>query len=184
MDISAVNHPDNTNTAPFLDVSWAQLGPYAKGAGIYRCKASKLTTLEYGQVYPFVRTVSMNGWLGYINTVWRGESFTSFRKTTDFVKIGSSDILVFIDERDDSVDEGYFAIDMTISEIINMPSCFHNGSGTMAFADGHTELHKWRTPEFQIRQQSGLNATSTKFPNVAANNEDMLWLRNHATYAP
>ena len=92
-------------------------------------------------------------------------------------------MLVFIDERDDSVDEGYFAIDMTVDEIINVPSCFHNGSGTMAFADGHVELHKWLTKEFQVRQQSGLNAVSTKFPSVASDNQDMLWLRNHATYA-
>jgi type II secretory pathway pseudopilin PulG len=184
MDIYTANHADNTNPIFFLDVRWSQLGPHAKGAGIYRCKASRLSTMELGETYPFARTVSMNGWLGYTNTVWRGEQFKSFRKTSEFVRLGASEALVFVDERDDSVDEGYFAVDMTINEIVNVPSCFHNGSGTVTFAHGHPELHKWLTPEFQIRQQSGLNATSTKFFTAAADDQDMLWLRRHASCAP
>jgi prepilin-type N-terminal cleavage/methylation domain-containing protein/prepilin-type processing-associated H-X9-DG protein len=182
MDITTADHVDNTNPIPFLDVKWSQLGPYVKGPGVYRCKTSRLLNKQGAGTYPYARTVSMNGWMGYTNTVWNYEPYTCFRKTQDFVNIGSSDEFVFMDERDDSVDEGYFGVSMVDNWIVNVPSCFHNGAASVSFADGHAELHKWRTPDFQIKQQSGLNAVSSKFFFVAANNEDMLWLRNHASY--
>jgi prepilin-type N-terminal cleavage/methylation domain-containing protein/prepilin-type processing-associated H-X9-DG protein len=182
MDVSSVNHTDNTNPVLFIDAKWSQIGPYAKNPGVYRCKSSKVVTSEGGIQYPLSRTVSMNGWLGYINTVWNGEPYTCFRKTTDFLRLAPVDALVFLDERDDSVDEGYFGISMQQNWIVNVPSNFHTGSGTVSFGDGHVELHKWRTREFQIPQQSGLNPSISKFFTVAADNTDMLWLRGHATY--
>ena len=182
MDIFTPDHTDNTNPVMFLDPKWSQLGPYLKGPGVYRCKASRLVVKEGSTTYPLSRTVSMNGWLGYINTVWNYEPYTCFRKTGDFTRLSTSDALVFVDERDDSVDEGYFGISMQTDWIVNMPSDFHNGAGTVTFADGHTELHHWRTKELHPPQQSGLATSSSKFPTVASNNEDMLWLRAHATY--
>lgn len=182
MNVSDANHTDNTNQPLFLDAKWSQLGPYVKGPGVYRCKTSKVVILEGGVTYPIVRTVAMNGWIGYINTVWNGEPYKCFRKTADFLKLIPSNALVFVDERDDSVDEGYFGISMQRDWIVNVPSNFHTGSGTVSFADGHVELHKWRTPEFQIPQQSGFTPTISKFFTVAADNTDMLWLRSHATH--
>jgi prepilin-type N-terminal cleavage/methylation domain-containing protein/prepilin-type processing-associated H-X9-DG protein len=181
MDIASANHSDNTNLAMFLNPKWSQLGPYVKGSGVYRCKTSRLLALQSGQPFPLVRTVSMNGWLGYTNTAWNSEPYINFRKIADFVRLAPGDAIVFIDERDDSVDEGYFGISMLTDWIVNVPSVFHTGSGTVSFGDGHVELHKWRTPQFQIAQQSGLNVSSSKFFRVDSKNEDMLWLRAHAS---
>ena len=183
-DISTPNDPVNTNAALFMATQWSQLGSYVKGPNVYRCKASRILVTEGSSTYPLGRTYSMNGWIGYTNTPWNYEPYTCFRKSTDFVKMSTSDALVFVDERDDSVDEGYFGISELTDWIVNVPSNFHNGSGSLTFADGHAELHPWRTAEFQIPQQAGLGAVSSKFFTVAANNEDMLWLRTHATYTP
>ena len=49
----------------------------------------------------------------------------------------------FVDERDDSVDDGYFAIEENKTDIANIPGFFHNNRGVLSFADGHAELHKW-----------------------------------------
>ena len=184
MDVSTANHSDNTNTDMFMNPQWSQLGPYVKGPGVYRCKASRVQAQESDGTHPICRTVSMNGWLGFINTPWNYEPYTCFRKVSDFKKLDPSSAMVFVDERDDSVDEGYFGVSMETDWIVNMPSDFHNGSGTLTFADGHAELHHWITPELNPPQQSGLYPQETKFPSVAANNVDMLWLRAHATVLP
>ena len=184
MDLSQINDSENTNTSLFIDAKWSQLGPYVKGPGVYRCKTSRLLNQQGAGTFPYVRNVSMNGWLGYINTVWNFQEYMCFRKTSDIAKVSTSDMMVFMDERDDSVDDGYFCVDMERDWIVNVPSNFHGGSGTVTFADGHAELHKWRTEEFRIPQQTGLNAVSSKFFTVASDNQDILWLRSHATYAP
>jgi prepilin-type N-terminal cleavage/methylation domain-containing protein/prepilin-type processing-associated H-X9-DG protein len=184
MTITSPNYPDNTNTSLFLDPQWSQLGPYVQNAGVFFCKASRLLVTESDGNHHLARTVAMNGWMGYTNTIWMYQNFTSFHRTSDISKMSASDAFVFMDERDDSVDDGYFCVDMQQNWIPNVPSNFHYGGGTVTFADGHVELHPWRTQEFQIPRQSGVATTSSKFFTVGANNEDMLWLRSHATYAP
>jgi prepilin-type processing-associated H-X9-DG protein len=89
-----------------------------------------------------------------------------------------------VDERDDSVDDGYFAVDMIKYVIADVPTCVHNGAASFSFADGHAELHKWLTPELQIPQQSGLNHAHVTYVKVAQDNVDMLWIRAHSTYLP
>lgn len=184
MDITTVNVSDNTNISLFLSPQWSQLGPYMQNADIFFCKASRLLVLEPDGTHHLARTVSMNGWMGYVNVDWLGERFVNFRRTGDITKMSLSDAMVFVDERDDSVDDGYFCVDMQQNWIANVPSNFHYGGGTLTYADGHAEIHRWRTPEFQIPQQSGLATTSSKFFTVSPTNEDMLYLRNHATYSP
>src|SRR5437773_1211705 len=100
------NNSDNTNTLLLLEPKWAVLGPYSRSATVYRCIASKVTAREGGGRFPVVRTVSMNGWMGWTNTMpWNQNlGYKQFRKTTDIVIPSPSDELVFIDERDDSID--------------------------------------------------------------------------------
>ena len=182
MDITQVNFSDNTNISLFTSPQWSQIGPYAQNARIFFCKTSRILVKESDGTHNLVRTVSMNGWMGYTNWDWMDEPFVSFRKVGDITGMSPSDALVYVDERDDSVDDGYFCIDMEANDLANVPSNFHYGGGTFSFADGHTELHQWRTPELQIPQQSGVSSTTSKFTSVSANNQDMLWIRSHATY--
>jgi prepilin-type processing-associated H-X9-DG protein len=91
--------------------------------------------------------------VGTRNLPWN-DGFLSFRKITDFQGLGPSDALVFADERDDSIDDGEFAIDMVGNQIVNVPAAYHGGSGGLAFGDGHAEIHRWRTPEVHARSKS------------------------------
>jgi prepilin-type processing-associated H-X9-DG protein len=62
-----------------------------------------------------------------------------------------------------------------------VPAGYHGGSGGITFADGHAEIHRWRTPEVLRSQQIGNQSRKWEFMPVAASNQDLLWLRNHAT---
>ena len=174
------DNPDNTNSALFLDAQWASLGQYTKSAAIYRCPASKISVREGGGSFPIARTVSMNGWMGYINQP-DNPGFQSFRKTIQLTALSASDALVFVDERDDSVDDGFFGLDMVNNTIRNIPSTFHGGSGAVTFADGHAELHRWRSPALHVPQQTGVATTGEAMYPVAANDPDLAWLRAHGT---
>jgi prepilin-type N-terminal cleavage/methylation domain-containing protein/prepilin-type processing-associated H-X9-DG protein len=180
LDPRQVNNQDNTNTVYLLDPKYGALGPYAKSAGVYRCLASKIMAKEGSGTYSVVRTVSMSVWMGFRTEPWN-DGFQSYRKSATITGISPSDALVLVDERDDSIDDGEFAIDMVANQIPNVPASYHGGSGGLTFADGHAEIHRWRTPEVLRSQQMGTQATKWEFMPVAANNLDLQWLRTHAT---
>jgi len=183
LDPRQANLPDNTNTLLLLDLRWAAMGPYMKSANVYRCIASKVICKEGATFYPVARTVAMSCWMGYINLPpGNGAGFKSFRKTSEILRMAPSDALVFIDERDDSIDDGSFAVDMTQNQVINFPASYHAGSGGVTFADGHAEIHRWRSPELLVPQQAGAEGVKHEFLPVSASNVDLVWLRQHATY--
>ena len=180
LDPRQSDNTDNTNTSLLLDPQWTSLGPYTKSAELYRCTASRIVAREGDSSYPVVRTISMSGWMGYNSTQWN-PGYQLFRKTTNLIGLSPSDALVLIDERDDSIDDGYFAIDMVAQQLANFPAGYHAGSGAVTFADGHAEIHRWRSPEVLVQQQSGVEAVKHEFLPVSPDNTDLLWLRAHAT---
>ncbi len=177
---TTANNPDNTNTALFLDPQWSSLGRYVQVAKIYRCPASQVLVQEGNALFPLARTVSMNGWMGYTNQP-DNPGFISFRKTTSFIKLPATEAYVFMDERDDSVDDGFFGLDMVNSDLRNCPANFHGGVGAVTFADGHAELHRWRSEELKARQQTGVATETHGGAMVADDNVDLRWLRDHGT---
>jgi prepilin-type N-terminal cleavage/methylation domain-containing protein/prepilin-type processing-associated H-X9-DG protein len=179
LDPRQANNTDNTNTIFLLDPKFAALGPYVKTSGAYRCLASRILVKEGGATYPLVRNVSMSVWMGYRSLPWN-DGFRAFRKKSEILGIAVSDALVFVDERDDSIDDGEFAIDMVVNQLVNFPAGYHGGAGGVTFADGHAEIHRWRSAELQAPQQ-GVEVVKHEFTPVAANNVDMLWIRAHAT---
>jgi prepilin-type N-terminal cleavage/methylation domain-containing protein/prepilin-type processing-associated H-X9-DG protein len=179
-DATLADNPDNTNTDLFLNPQWASLGEYVKSAAIYHCPASRVVVKEGNGLFPLARTVSMNGWMGYTNRPLDTQ-FQFIRKTTDLVKLSASDALVFVDERDDSVDDGFFGVSMVNDTMVEIAASYHGGCGTVTFADGHAELHRWLSPDTQFPQHSGVATENYKFIPVASDDVDLLWLRDHAT---
>jgi prepilin-type N-terminal cleavage/methylation domain-containing protein/prepilin-type processing-associated H-X9-DG protein len=179
-DATLAGNPDNTNTDLFLNPQWASLGEYSKSDAIYHCPASRVMVREGGGLFPLARTVSMNGWMGYTNRPLDTQ-FQFIRKTTDLVKLSASDAFVFIDERDDSIDDGFFGVSMVNASMVEVAANYHGGGGPVTFADGHAELHRWSSPDTQFRQQSGVATENYKFISVAPDDPDLLWLQAHAT---
>jgi prepilin-type N-terminal cleavage/methylation domain-containing protein/prepilin-type processing-associated H-X9-DG protein len=179
LDPRQANNTDNTNTLLLLEPKWGALGPYSKSAGVYKCVASKVMAKQGGRPMPVVRTVSMSTWMGFRPTIWN-EGHRVFRKLGDITGISVSEALVFADERDDSIDDGLFAIDMVANQIVNFPAAYHGGSGGVTFADGHAEIHRWRSKELQGQQQT-LQQKKYEFTAVPKDHVDLVWLRAHAT---
>jgi prepilin-type N-terminal cleavage/methylation domain-containing protein/prepilin-type processing-associated H-X9-DG protein len=169
---------DNTNTTFLLEPRYSQIGPYVVAAGVYKCVADKnLGRVSAALALPRVRSMAMNCWMGANSPAWNS-GYRTFAKTSDLLRLGPSDAMVFLDERSDSIDDGYFAIDMVKEQLVNFPAGYHNGSSGITFADGHAEIHKWRDG----RTLPFLQTTFHKFVDVSSPiSVDLHWLRQHAT---
>jgi len=165
------NWPDNTNT---VYLTQSLLGPYlAYSIPVWRCPGDK-STARFGDVrLPRVRSYSMNNFINSLEPQpW--VPFKVFRRRTDMITPGPAMTFVFIDEREDSIQDCYFVVDMYNEPPIlgSVPRSSHNGAGTLSFADGHAELKKWRDPItlLPVRQQTFFRP-----------NPDVTWLRQRTT---
>jgi len=92
---------------------------------------------------------------------------------------------VLMDEREDSIDDAYFAVNMTgfpdaprTISWVNFPASYHGNSAGLVFADGHSEIKRWRDP----RTMPGLTPGQWMQLNVSSpNNEDLVWLQERTT---
>ena len=85
---------------------------------------------------------------------------------------------LFLDEHPDSINDGYFITDPNANTWQDLPACYHNGACGFAFADGHSEIHKWKDPRTKplVGYGNGLPL------NVASpNNPDIAWLAQNTT---
>jgi prepilin-type processing-associated H-X9-DG protein len=186
------NNPDNTNTV-FLAKSF--LGPYQQSLGIWRCPADGALSTIGGKRYPHARTMSMNNWVGdYDASTGRANSpgwnpgYKIFLKVTDMVDPAPVGIYVMLDERADSINDGYYVVVMDgfspskprARAFVDYPSAYHNNAGGFSFADGHSEIHRWVDPRTTRTYRPDYHiAVLPQTPSP--DNLDILWLQTRAT---
>jgi prepilin-type N-terminal cleavage/methylation domain-containing protein/prepilin-type processing-associated H-X9-DG protein len=171
------------------------LWPYCgNSVGIWHCPADTSYGINnLGQQVPRVRSVSMNNWVGgngnSPETGYKGywglgsPNSIVFRKLTQMNRPGPAMTFVLLDERQDSINDGYFATEMdgypnpATTKIVDYPASYHNKAAGFAFADGHSEIHRWRDARTfpPIRTGLPLNVLSP-------NNPDVTWMRDHCSY--
>lgn len=161
------NVPDATNVN-LLKPPNGLLWPYNQSATIYRCPADRSTVKLGGKTYQRTRSVSMNGYMNgdSWHTVAVAKTWRTFRKLTDITS--ASQMFVFIDEREESVDDGYILVSMEPNNLWgNPPAVYHNGAGGLSFADGHSEVHRWLDPE-TLRKGGGDRKSPRDVPWIQA----------------
>lgn len=178
LQLGTVDWPDNTNTLYLID---GLLGPYlSASSAVWHCPADPSRTLHSGQWLLRARSYSMNN---YLNSVDRGvlDPWKIIRKVTDMTDPSPASTFVLIDEREDSIEDCFFVVDMQNqgAPVASVPRSAHHGAGTLSFADGHAELKKWRDP----RTNPPLNPTGfvgiyNSDPRI---NRDIAWLRERTT---
>jgi prepilin-type N-terminal cleavage/methylation domain-containing protein/prepilin-type processing-associated H-X9-DG protein len=172
---------DNTNTTYLVNHDrtpyGAYLGPYVKNAAMFRCCADNSVAPIGGRATPRVRSYSMNNHLGVPSRSWTNP--TRFPVATKYTDINSPvNMFVFLDEREDSINDGWYATDPDIRyQIIDYPASYHNRAAGFSFADGHSEIKKWldarTTPALKPGQLLQLNI------NIP-NDKDLDWLDQKA----
>ncbi|MFZ0828613.1 MAG: prepilin-type N-terminal cleavage/methylation domain-containing protein [Verrucomicrobiia bacterium] len=180
------------------DIEQSPLWPYCgRSADIWKCPADHSTLVVNGEEKPRVRSMSMNLWLGGFKGVdyglsgdpgqftRGGGSWRIYMKMGELINPGPTEVFVFLDMREDSIDIGNFAPNMQgwpdqpgLYGFYDLPGYYHHLAGGFSFADGHSEMHRWRdtrtTPPLVI---GGLAGDTFASPN----NPDIAWLQDHAT---
>ena len=166
--------------------------PYCGNAkGVWHCPAdNSYGTTPQGLQVPRVRSVSMNNWVGgngdspplYKGFWGGGGNWLVYRKLSDMLRPGPALTFVFLDERRDSINDGYFVTEMdgypnmATTKIVDYPASYHNNACGFAFADGHSEIHKWR----DARTMPPLT-TVLQLNVPSPNNVDVFWMQDHST---
>ena len=170
---------DNTNV---LFLKRSHIFPYLTSLAVWRCPADHSVSKFAGQTLPRVRSMSMNNWLNATGP-WNGATqYKVLRRLADFLNPGPAKTWVLIDERQESINDGYFVVTMNQRGggcyIVDYPASYHGDAGGLNFADGHSEIRKWldaRTrPRLKRNQNISLNVPSP-------NNVDIAWLQERST---
>ncbi len=83
----------------------------------------------------------------------------AYNKVSEVNLPGPSRAFVFVDESMYTIDDGYFAVQITGTSWQNYPAVRHNNSGSFSFVDGHAESWKWLEPQTaQLTNPSGFAA--------------------------
>jgi prepilin-type processing-associated H-X9-DG protein len=142
--------PDNTNTLLLAETG---IGPYVSGTiAVYRCPMDRvLSSLQRGAGWSErARSYSMNAMMGNAGPASLAGHNVNNPGYVQFFRIhqipSPSEKFVFIEEHPDSVNDGYFLNSADEHEWIDLPASYHNGAASLAFADGHSETHKWTEP--------------------------------------
>jgi prepilin-type N-terminal cleavage/methylation domain-containing protein/prepilin-type processing-associated H-X9-DG protein len=144
---------DMQNAADAVDNTKIQAGvlwAYNKSLPIYRCPADKL--MSANNISFRVRSYSMNCYMSGEDIGRTHDNMTGYHVNLKFQDITSpkpSGVFVFVEEHQNSIDDGHFGFSPSglpnqgpINVWRNMPGLWHGGAN-FSFADGHVDYHKW-----------------------------------------
>ncbi len=186
------------NTSYLTDPRFALFADYLKSPALYRCPADRSTRDINGSFSPRVRTYSLNSYFnweyGVINN--NDPAWVNFRKTSDVAARHPSELFTFMDTSPVSVCFPAFEVAMVPYVFFHRPSVEHNHAGTVAFADGHVEVHRWTSPQTWDLAHTVTATGPSPDPNwlhvaggdgdhmriiSGGGNPDLLWLQQHAS---
>jgi prepilin-type N-terminal cleavage/methylation domain-containing protein/prepilin-type processing-associated H-X9-DG protein len=155
----------------------AYLGPYVRNPKAFKCPADKSVCRIGAATLPRVRSISMNNYVGNPSRTWTSPSKYTQCKTYAQIK-SPVDMFVFLDEREDSINDGWYASDPDKRwQIVDYPASYHGNAAGYAFADGHSEIHRFKDPRTMPALKSGqLLPLNVNLPNDL----DVLWMAQKA----
>ena len=178
---------DNIETRFLVDPNYlfgGLLGPYVKNPATWKCPGDKSRVQLFGRFYSRVRSISLNGYCGGNSTavihsdLFINPNYYDWKKYSEMTKPPPSDVMVMIDERQDSINDGFFGPDAEARRILDWPASYHNNACGINFADGHSEIKKWVDPRTLAQIEEGQMIVGVQ---DSPNNPDVIWMSEHAT---
>ena len=164
--------------------------PFIKSTAAFRCAADRSVLRWQGKLQPRIISYSMNCFFGSVSG-WADSSgkgqYRSMRKLSDITKRSPSDIYTILDEHENSINDCHFCpfADLTRynkNKWLDAPSGRHGNAGGFAFADGHAEIHKWRSPGLAKVISGSDGSTTRPYPDLpfigTAELTDYMWVTN------
>jgi prepilin-type N-terminal cleavage/methylation domain-containing protein/prepilin-type processing-associated H-X9-DG protein len=171
------------------DVARSPMMKYVGNAfAVWKCPADQSFVVSGGKRVPRFRSNSMSQVFGYgewLDGSGSGRNQTAWRTYSKEGNIvNPSQTWVFVDEHSGSINDAAFAnqmrdADTASARIIDMPASYHNGACGFSFADGHSEIKRWRGKTIQPKAVFGQNVSL----NIPAGDSrpDVLWFFQNTT---
>ena len=108
-------------------------------------------------------------------------TYRTYGKTSSFTVPGPSSTWVIADENPNTINDGSLVVSMA-QIVVDFPANYHGGGAGLAFADGHTEIHKWvdvflmlPTTLNLLNASSEVGAPVSKF--MSGPSQDLAWIQ-------
>ena len=177
---------------------WIQAGllyPYVKNIQAYHCPADHSIVPRSGGAFtaPALRTYSMNCYVqpmdapGYQTALWNpgtGGAITGwayYTKLSNMRNPGPSQTWVFIEESPYTIDDAFFALDpRNTVQWFNSPAILHGNASVLAFADGHTDTHRWTDSSMVTATPATPGGNTDDWP-ASPTSKDLAWFYSIST---
>ena len=171
----------NTNTANLVNDSYSLLGGnLGRNFKVFACPAANyVSSSQRASGWDRrARSVTMNASVGDGAKYQFWPSMHVVKKSTGFHLPGPSDVWLVLDEHPDSLDDAIFYtpnFSAGITTLVEIPGCMHAGACGVTFADGHSEIHKWKG---KFSNQPVKYAYTINI-SIPAGDPDLAWLAQH-----
>jgi len=184
---------DNDNWNYATTLMKGAIWPYCKSVDVFHCPADhSVGKNPQGQEVPR-RSYSMCNLVGGNGDSpsdgykggWDLTAPTTivFRKLSQMLSPGPSMTFVLLDERWDSINDGFWIAQMdgfptfSTTELVDFPASYHNNACGFSFADGHSEIHHFVDSRTMPPLHANLT-TSVTMPN----NPDVYWIQERCSH--
>jgi prepilin-type N-terminal cleavage/methylation domain-containing protein/prepilin-type processing-associated H-X9-DG protein len=163
--------------------------PYLGTKDSFHCAADRSKLRYEGKLMPRVISFALNAYLGP-PTDWakKHTQYKSILKLPDITGPGPTDIYILLDEHENSINDAhFFPFDNLETHARNpwldAPSGRHNNAAGFTFADGHSEIRKWRSSGLDKVQISPDGSYPRPMPDLpflgGTELSDWAWFTNH-----
>lgn len=164
------------------------IAPYLKSKASFRCPGDKKPIKQGNKVFLRPRSYGMNTFMAWADAPYHSEpnaSYRVFKKTTEVTQ--PSTFFVFGEIHPYSICRPQFGVHMNNNNVYHVPGNFHGKQSNFAFADSHTETHRWVSPKFNSpnlpESDSFWHNHEAPLPgaSIAEIQSDLTWLKTHTT---
>jgi prepilin-type N-terminal cleavage/methylation domain-containing protein/prepilin-type processing-associated H-X9-DG protein len=195
---------NRANWDPTFDMMKRPLWPFAPNQTIYKCPSDRSVVQVGGETKPRILTMSMNLYVGGFAPVpqwgdpvpfgtdghWPfAKPYIVYSRISQISGESSpAKIFVFLDMREDVVNWSNFMTDMTgypdqpdlYRFTCDLPGFYHAGACGFTFADGHSELRRWRDGRTTPPLRPPGNPLEI-MQMLSPGNPDVAWLQDRST---
>jgi len=177
-----LNYAGSTDNTNINLLTQGLLGPYVKNVGVYKCPAD--LSLSFGRKgLPRVRSISMSQMFrNWSDGHSKSPPWRIYAKTSDMLKPLPSNLWVTIDENPDSINDAAWAVKMDQKDLWqDGPGTSHGGACGFTFADGHSEIRKWKDGRMYARPMLTTYSSEFTFGVYHKGSVDVAWVQERTS---
>jgi prepilin-type N-terminal cleavage/methylation domain-containing protein/prepilin-type processing-associated H-X9-DG protein len=162
---------------------------YLTSLQVFRCAADPSKLRYQGSLQPRVISYAANAFLGPASSwVTGAPKFKNVKKVSDLTGPGPTEVYILLDEHENSINDAHYFPFSNLQTYnrnpwLDAPSGRHGNAGGFAFADGHSEIHKWKTDGLSKVIKAADGSTPRPYPDLPfigpSASQDFQWMVAH-----